>query len=71
MADGDSPSEFKLYHYTPSKAAPVIFILLFLAITTQHTWQMIKHKTWFLTAFIIGGICTAYLFLPFIQHRSC
>ncbi|KAL1583112.1 hypothetical protein WHR41_08289 [Cladosporium halotolerans] len=56
MADGDSPSEFKLYHYTPSKAAPVIFILLFLAITTQHTWQMIKHKTWFLTAFIIGGI---------------
>ncbi|KAH8736075.1 putative RTM1-like protein [Ilyonectria robusta] len=47
--------EFKLYHYDPSTGAAVTFIIFFLAITGIHAYQMIRTKTWFFTAFIIGG----------------
>lgn len=57
MAEEDANSDFKLYHYNPSVAAAVVFVLLFLATSIYHVWQMVKTRTWFFLAFIIGGIC--------------
>ncbi|KAF5591736.1 RTA1 like [Fusarium pseudocircinatum] len=44
------------YHYSPSLAAAVIFIILFTATTTLHFFQMIQTRTWFFLAFSLGGI---------------
>jgi hypothetical protein len=57
MAEEQATSEFKLYHYDPSVAAAVVFVVLFLATSVYHVWQMVKQRTWFFLAFIIGGIC--------------
>jgi hypothetical protein len=46
---------FLLYRYDPSMAAAVIFIVLFLAITGLHTYQLIMTRTWFFTCFVVGG----------------
>lgn len=56
MADEQAESSFKLYHYDPSVAAAVVFVFLFLATSLYHVWQMVRQRTWFFTAFIIGGI---------------
>ncbi|KAI8719992.1 hypothetical protein NCS52_00443200 [Fusarium sp. LHS14.1] len=57
MAGSDSSGDaiFKLYRYDPSMAAAVIFIVLFIAITGLHGYQLIVTKTWFFTCFVIGG----------------
>ena len=60
MADEQAESSFKLYHYDPSVAAAVVFVFLFLATSIYHVWQMVKQKTWFFTAFIVGGICKRF-----------
>lgn len=46
---------FTLYSYTPSLAAAVIFIILFLIVTCGHIFLAFKHKLRFLIAFIVGG----------------
>lgn len=46
---------FALDRYAPSKAG-VIFGLLFTATTLIHIFQMTKSRTWYLGAFIAGGI---------------
>ncbi|KXT02304.1 hypothetical protein AC578_196 [Pseudocercospora eumusae] len=53
--EGNALSGFEYYHYNPSMAAAVIFILLFLATTSLHGYQMFRTRTWFMTAFFIGG----------------
>lgn len=55
MAEEQAAPSFKLYHYDPSVAAAVIFVFLFLATSFYHVWQMVKQRTWFFTAFIVGG----------------
>ncbi|UPK90651.1 hypothetical protein LCI18_001586 [Fusarium solani-melongenae] len=57
MAGSESSGDaiFKLYRYDPSMAAAVIFIILFIAITGLHVYQLIVTKTWFFTCFVIGG----------------
>jgi hypothetical protein len=50
-------SQFKFYHYDPSMAAAVIFIVCFLSTTTLHTYQLIRTRTWFLIPLVIGGFC--------------
>lgn len=69
MAEEQEESSFKLYHYDPSVAAAVIFVLLFLATSLYHVWQMVKQKTWFFTAFIIGGICR-WCKNPSVHHHT-
>ncbi|KAF5614603.1 RTM1-like protein [Fusarium sp. NRRL 25303] len=44
------------YHYDPSLAAAIIFIILFSATTILHFFQMIQTRTWFFLAFSLGGI---------------
>lgn len=48
---------YPLYRYEPSIAAAVIFCILFLLATIIHSVQMVKTRTWFLTAFVLGGLC--------------
>ncbi|TVY60215.1 Protein RTM1 [Fusarium oxysporum f. sp. cubense] len=55
LAAGDGDAIFKLYRYDPSMAAAVIFIILFLSVTTLHTYQLVRTKTWFFCCFVIGG----------------
>jgi hypothetical protein len=43
------------YPYEPSKAGATIVMLLFGTSAFFHLWQMIKTKTWFFTAFLIGA----------------
>ncbi|KAG4254671.1 hypothetical protein BFJ72_g15195 [Fusarium proliferatum] len=60
-ATGDD-AVFKLYRYDPSMAAAVIFIILFMAITGLHLYQLIRTKTWFFACFVAGG------FMQFIGY---
>lgn len=47
--------DFKLWYYTPSIAAAVIFIILFLGLTGYHVFLLSKRRTWFCIPFVIGG----------------
>jgi hypothetical protein len=49
--------KFELYHYNPSKAAAIIFLILFAVATVAHVFFMIRHRTWYLVPFVIGLIC--------------
>ncbi|KAH7045244.1 RTA1 like protein-domain-containing protein, partial [Macrophomina phaseolina] len=46
---------YPLYDYRPTKAGAVIFCLLFVATTGFHLWQMIRRRSWFMTALVVGG----------------
>lgn len=59
-ADMAAASTFKLYHYDPTVAGTVIFILLFLATTGLHFWQMFKSRCWFLLPLAMGGVCELF-----------
>lgn len=48
---------FVFYHYEPSMAAAVIFVLLFGVSTILHAVQMFMTRTWFMIPFLIGGLC--------------
>ena len=50
-------SSYELYRYTPSLAAAVLFIILFILITVYHAYQMAQARAWYFTCFILGGIC--------------
>jgi hypothetical protein len=45
------------YHYSPSLTAAAIFAALFGSTTLFHLYQLVRTKTWYFTAFVIGGIC--------------
>lgn len=59
-ADAANANQFRLYHYDPTVAGAVIFVLLFLATTALHFWQLFKSRCWFLLPLAIGGICELY-----------
>jgi hypothetical protein len=48
---------FRLYHYDPTKAGAIILLLLFLATTALHFWQLFRARSWFMLPLAIGGIC--------------
>jgi hypothetical protein len=55
--DADPNGGFVFYHYEPSMAAAIIFVLLFGASSILHSVQMGMTKTWFMIPFLIGGFC--------------
>ncbi|KAF4160172.1 hypothetical protein CNMCM8927_002652 [Aspergillus lentulus] len=55
MTELQSYKGYYLWHYVPSKAAAVIFALLFLAATLYHVWKIWRMKTYFCTCFALGG----------------
>jgi hypothetical protein len=48
---------FKLYHYDPTIAGAVIFVLLFVGTTFFHVYQLWRARTWFMIPLVIGGVC--------------
>ncbi|KAH8663894.1 RTA1 like protein-domain-containing protein [Ilyonectria robusta] len=59
--EGQAPEEgagavFKLYHYDPTIAGGVVFVLLFTGTTLLHFWQLIHARSWFLIPMAIGGL---------------
>lgn len=59
----DSTTKFLFYHYTPSLAAAVIFVLLFFTSALLHTFQLFKNRTWYFIPFLIGAFCKYFLTL--------
>ncbi|KAF7554645.1 hypothetical protein G7Z17_g2780 [Cylindrodendrum hubeiense] len=47
---------YYLWLYVPSTPAAALFTALFALGTAYISWRMFKTRTWFCTAFIIGGI---------------
>jgi hypothetical protein len=52
---------FEFYHYHPNMGGAVLFIFLFIATTGYHAFQMFRTRTWFLTSFVVGGVCQSVL----------
>ncbi|KAJ5990327.1 hypothetical protein N7522_010534 [Penicillium canescens] len=46
---------FKLYRYTPSLVAAIIFIVLFALATLYHLYQVVRTRSWYFTVFVVGG----------------
>ncbi|KAH7075849.1 putative RTM1-like protein [Paraphoma chrysanthemicola] len=55
MAEDGENIDFKLFRYNPSMAAAVIFIILFLLISTLHLYQMVRTRAWIFIPFVLGG----------------
>lgn len=49
--------DFKLYRYTPSLPAAVVFVIVFTVLSVLHTWKLMKHRAYYFTAFTLGGYC--------------
>ena len=55
----DNPnSSLKYFHYDPSLAAAVIFVILFLSTTAWHTLQLCRTRAWIMIPLVVGGYCT-------------
>ncbi|KAI8208705.1 Protein RTM1 [Colletotrichum sp. SAR 10_65] len=50
-------AQWAFYRFEPSTAAAIFFCVAFILTTALHLFQMIRTKTWYLTAFVIGGFC--------------
>ncbi|KFY36015.1 hypothetical protein V494_05392, partial [Pseudogymnoascus sp. VKM F-4513 (FW-928)] len=48
-------AEFKIYHYDPSMAAAIVFIVAFLISTTLHLYQLLRTRAWFMIPLVAGG----------------
>ncbi|MCJ1397702.1 hypothetical protein MMC11_000898 [Xylographa trunciseda] len=46
---------FAYYRYNPSLAAAIIFIVLFVLISSLHIFRLFQTRTWFFVPLIIGG----------------
>ncbi|CAD6441715.1 c2c8fc5d-42c5-4a6d-9e79-da2db35c54fa [Sclerotinia trifoliorum] len=51
-----SDGVYLLYHYNPSSAAAIIFIVLFGISAIFHIYQLSAKRTWYFIPFIIGGL---------------
>lgn len=49
--------DFRLYRYTPSLPAAIVFVAVFAILTAMHIWRIQRHRSFYFTAFTIGGAC--------------
>lgn len=63
--EADGLEGFTFFHYVPSIAGAVLFIILFLGTSALHGYQMFTTRTWFLVPFFLGGVCKCSI----SQHR--
>ncbi|KAH6628961.1 RTA1 like protein-domain-containing protein [Boeremia exigua] len=52
-------TEFKLYHYKPSLAAAVTFVILFTFVSLRHVQLLFSTRTWCFIPFLIGCLFEA------------
>ncbi|KAL4993373.1 RTA1 like protein [Aspergillus recurvatus] len=55
MAEQDA-IDFKLYRYTPNRAAAGLFVALFSLTTLYHVSQLWRRRAWYFIAFVVGGL---------------
>ncbi|RKK65010.1 hypothetical protein BFJ69_g16508 [Fusarium oxysporum] len=55
-ANSEAEPVFRLYHYDPTIAGAIIFVLLFVGSTGAHFYQLWRARTWFMIPLAIGGI---------------
>lgn len=53
----DGKADFKLYRYTPSLVAAILFTVLFVLATFYHLYQVVRTRSWYFIVFVIGGAC--------------
>ena len=70
MPETAAGTKYILYHYYPSFAAAVIFIVLFSLTTFGHIFQLLKKRTWYFIPFVIGGLCKLYSTFSQLQNSS-
>jgi hypothetical protein len=61
------PEDFTFYPYSTSKAAAIVFAIIFLLSTSLHTFQMIKQRAWYLLALIVGALC---MYIPTTSSQN-
>jgi len=49
--------DFYLWKFLPSQVAAIIFLALFLVLTTLHFWRIYQLRSWFCLPFAIGCVC--------------
>ncbi|KAH8814869.1 RTA1 like protein-domain-containing protein [Xylogone sp. PMI_703] len=54
-SDNGTVPKFVFYHYDPSMAGAVIFIILFVITTFFHCYQLLRTRTWYFIPLVIGG----------------
>jgi len=57
--DRDGSMDFVFYHYDPSMVAAIIFTVIFFLLSFLHLYQLLRTRTWFFIAFMIGGFAEA------------
>jgi hypothetical protein len=50
--------DFALYRYDVSLPAAIAALVVFLILTLLHVWRIYRHRSFYFTAFTIGGVCT-------------
>jgi hypothetical protein len=49
--------DFKLYRYTPSLGAAVVFIICFGICASLHAWKIFKKRIIYFIPLLIGALC--------------
>jgi hypothetical protein len=50
-----------LWRYVPSRAAAIVFVVLFAIPTGFVIWRIVKTRSWHCIPFAIGGLCKSTL----------
>lgn len=61
--------DYYLWNFVPNLPAAIAFTAVFTALTIAHSWKMVRTKSWFCSAFVVGGICTLLLLHIFLASR--
>lgn len=48
---------YYLWHYVPSTAAAVLFVVLFSLASSLIIWRIVKTRNWYCIPFVVGGLC--------------
>ncbi|PLN80227.1 RTA1 like protein [Aspergillus taichungensis] len=57
MSSSSNPAiDFQLYRYVPSRAAAILFLVLFIVTTAYHIYQVVRMRSWYMIVFVTGGI---------------
>ncbi|PGH17945.1 hypothetical protein AJ79_00844 [Helicocarpus griseus UAMH5409] len=52
----DDPNIWVPYRYEPSKAAAIIFTVVFALTTILHVFQIFRTRTWYFIPLVVGGV---------------
>ena len=63
-------ADYNYYHYQPSLPLAVIALVLFGLATIGIGYHTIKHKSWYFSAFLIGGLCEVVGYIVRVIGRN-